>query len=183
MVAPSVRPFARQLALASARSSVLPASRLLLPATLVARRSVSSRYVNSTEEQAILTQQRSNRPISPHLTIYKPQISWILSGFHRLTGVVLAGGFYVLGLSYVVAPVFGMSITSTAIAASFGALPLAVKLLAKTAASLPFTFHFYNGVRHLVWDATYLVNNAGVKSGGLTVLGLTTITSLVLLFI
>ena len=31
-----------------------------------------------------------NRPLSPHLTVYKPQITSVLSIFHRITGAGLA---------------------------------------------------------------------------------------------
>lgn len=33
---------------------------------------------------------KQNRPLSPHLTIYKPQLTAVLSIFHRITGVFLA---------------------------------------------------------------------------------------------
>lgn len=41
---------------------------------------------------------RLRRPMSPHLTIYKPQITSLLSVTHRGTGVALAGLLYGLGL-------------------------------------------------------------------------------------
>jgi hypothetical protein len=34
---------------------------------------------------------RLNRPMSPHLTIYEPQLTWLLSGFHRITGFAVGG--------------------------------------------------------------------------------------------
>ena len=33
-----------------------------------------------------------NRPLSPHLQVYRPQITSVLSILHRITGVVLALG-------------------------------------------------------------------------------------------
>lgn len=41
---------------------------------------------------APLIEQRKNRPLSPHLTIYQPQITWYMSGFHRFTGGAVAAG-------------------------------------------------------------------------------------------
>ena len=35
---------------------------------------------------------RARRPLSPHLTVYRPQLTSVLSILHRMTGVVLAGG-------------------------------------------------------------------------------------------
>ena len=43
-------------------------------------------------ESELLRQQRKLRPVSPHLTIYQPQITWYLSGAHRITGVAVGGG-------------------------------------------------------------------------------------------
>ena len=36
------------------------------------------------------------RPLSPHLLVYRPQITSILSILHRMTGVALAFGALVL---------------------------------------------------------------------------------------
>jgi succinate dehydrogenase (ubiquinone) cytochrome b560 subunit len=35
---------------------------------------------------------RLNRPNAPHLTIYQPQITWVLSAMHRITGFAVTGG-------------------------------------------------------------------------------------------
>lgn len=43
-------------------------------------------------ESELLRQQRKVRPVSPHLTIYQPQITAVLSGLHRITGVAIGGG-------------------------------------------------------------------------------------------
>lgn len=39
----------------------------------------------------LLRQRALKRPISPHLAVYKPQVPWMVSGFHRITGCVMAG--------------------------------------------------------------------------------------------
>ncbi len=36
-------------------------------------------------------QEQTGRPLSPHLSIYKPQLTWYASGFHRISGCVMAG--------------------------------------------------------------------------------------------
>lgn len=38
----------------------------------------------------------SNRPLSPHLQVYRPQITSMLSILHRLTGIALAFGTLLL---------------------------------------------------------------------------------------
>ena len=35
---------------------------------------------------------KSQRPVSPHLQIYQPQLTWLMSGLHRITGAGLAVG-------------------------------------------------------------------------------------------
>lgn len=43
-------------------------------------------------ESELLRAQRKRRPVSPHLSIYQPQLTWYMSSAHRLTGVALGGG-------------------------------------------------------------------------------------------
>jgi len=50
--------------------------------------------------QEILLKQRANRPISPHLTIYQPQITWYLSSVHRVSGVLLGAIFFGVSIAY-----------------------------------------------------------------------------------
>ena len=38
--------------------------------------------------------QRLSRPISPHLLIYQPQLTWYLSALHRITGAGVGGCKY-----------------------------------------------------------------------------------------
>ncbi len=54
--------------------------------------------------------------------------------------------------AYLAAPLLGWHLESASLAASFGALPFAVKGAAKFVAAWPFVFHALNGVRHLVFD-------------------------------
>ena len=43
-----------------------------------------------------MTQDPQNRPLSPHLTIYRPQLNSVLSIMHRITGIVLFIGLVLL---------------------------------------------------------------------------------------
>lgn len=43
-------------------------------------------------ESELLRQQRKVRPISPHLSIYQPQLTWYGSAAHRITGCAIGGG-------------------------------------------------------------------------------------------
>lgn len=128
----------------------------------------------------ILVDQRKKRPVAPHLTIYQPQIPWVLSALNRITGCVLSGGFYVFGAAYLVSPLFGWHLDSASIAAAFGGLPLLAKAAAKFVVAMPFTFHSINGVRHLVWDFALNFKNKSVIATGWTVVGLSVTSALAL---
>ncbi|GAM84012.1 hypothetical protein ANO11243_020030 [Dothideomycetidae sp. 11243] len=172
---------ARRLAAQSSTTSILtrtPYALLASNPVLAQRRLIETAKLSSSDE--VVVKQRLNRPVAPHLGIYRPQITWYLSMFNRLTGIVLSGGFYVFGLAYLAAPLTGWHLESASLAAGFAAWPLAAKFAAKFAVSLPFTFHSFNGLRHLVWDAGKMITNKQVSQTGWTVVGLTGITSLIL---
>lgn len=120
--------------------------------------------------------------MSPHLSIYKPQITWYLSGLNRITGSILSGGFYIFGSAYLFAPLFGWHLEASTLAAAFGALPVALKFLIKYLVSLPFAFHSFNGVRHLLWDTGREFGNKQVVRSGWAVVGLTVVGSGVLAY-
>ncbi len=92
--------------------------------------------------------QSSSRPLSPHLQVYKPQITSTLSILHRLTGLWLAVAAAVLvlwlyGLAFDV-PLF--QAMTTFFSSLFGKVLLFSWVLA-------FNYHLCNGIRHLFWDA------------------------------
>jgi len=137
-----------------------------------------ARPMKHDDNMEILVRQRLNRPVAPHLTIYKPQLTWILSGMNRFTGVMLSGPLYLFGIAYLAAPVFGWSMTSAAMAAGFAKWPLIAQIGAKMLAAFPFTFHSFNGLRHLMWDTGSQLTNQQVINTGWTVVGLTAVSTL-----
>lgn len=87
------------------------------------------------------------RPLSPHLSIYKPQLTSMLSIFHRLTGGALfVGGFLLLG--WVFSLVWGEA--SYQMMMNFLESPLGIVLLSGWL--FAFYYHLLNGLRHLYWD-------------------------------
>ena len=135
---------------------------------------------NTSDPTKILAQQRLNRPVAPHLSIYRPQITWYASSFHRITGIVLSGSLYLFATGYLVSPLLGWHLESASIAAAFGALPLIAKVLLKGTLALPFTFHSLNGLRHLTWDLGRALTNQQVIKTGWTVVGLSVASALAL---
>ncbi len=88
------------------------------------------------------------RPLSPHLQIYKWQITMALSILHRATGIVLALGSLLL-VSGLLSLASGPD-TYARFAAVAGSLPGQVLLFGWTWA---LCYHLLNGIRHLAWDA------------------------------
>src|SRR5258707_12181625 len=88
------------------------------------------------------------RPISPHLQIYKPQLTSVTSILHRISGVVLSLGTLAL-VYWLIAAALGQSgfDTAEALAGSW------LGRLALFGWTLAFFFHVLNVSRHLAWDA------------------------------
>ena len=108
----------------------------------------------------------SNRPLSPHLQVYRLQWTMLLSISHRITGVGLALG--TLLLVYWLAAAAGgpeSFATAQAIVGSF------VGRLLLFGWTFALFYHFCNGIRHLVWDAGYGFELDTAYRSGLAVLG------------
>ena len=105
------------------------------------------------------------RPISPHLQVYKPQITSVLSIFHRITGVALT-----FGLILLVAWIFTLSLGED----YFEYFVMFIKswfgLLILFGFTFALNYHLCNGIRHLFWDAGYGYEIETVHKSGLAVL-------------
>lgn len=92
----------------------------------------------------------TKRPLSPHLQVYKPQLTTILSITHRATGIALAVGTLML-TCWILAAAAGPD----AFAGVQSFLGSWVGLIILFGWSLSLFFHLANGIRHLFWDAGY----------------------------
>ena len=109
----------------------------------------------------------SNRPLSPHLQVYRPQLTSVLSITHRATGIGLSFGIILL-ITWIVAAAAGVNyfnMVNSLVTSWFGKLVL-----------LGFTwalfYHLCNGIRHLFWDAGFGFELSTVyKSGYATIAG------------
>ena len=90
---------------------------------------------------------KNSRPLSPHLEIYKLEITMLMSGVHRISGVVLYMGFGLLTLWLTLAAIGGGSFETMNLLSShwFGQLVI----FGFTWALLQ---HMVGGLRHFVWD-------------------------------
>ena len=89
----------------------------------------------------------ANRPLSPHLGIYRPQISSVLSILHRISGIFLGLGIFVF--AYWLSALAG---GADAYAAAVSLLGSGLGQLALFLWLLEFCYHLLNGIRHLAWD-------------------------------
>lgn len=111
-----------------------------------------------------------NRPLSPHLQVYRPQLTSMTSIAHRFSGVLLS-----LGMIVVVAWLVGLAAGPSAFEAVngwLGSLPGLVLLFAWTVSLF---YHLFNGIRHLLWDAGWLLELKGAYASGWTVLTVTVV--------
>ena len=89
-----------------------------------------------------------NRPLSPHLQVYRLPLSALMSISHRATGILLVAGSLVL--AYWLVAVAGGPDAFASAQAVLGSVPGRALLLAIT---FSLFYHLGNGVRHLFWDA------------------------------
>jgi succinate dehydrogenase / fumarate reductase cytochrome b subunit len=87
------------------------------------------------------------RPLSPHLQVYKPQITSVLSILHRITGVALAAGTLLL-VWWLIAAAIGPGYFGT-VQAVIGSW---IGRLLLFGWSFALFYHLCNGIRHLFWD-------------------------------
>jgi succinate dehydrogenase / fumarate reductase cytochrome b subunit len=92
---------------------------------------------------------RLNRPLSPHLTVYKPQVTSTLSIFHRLTGAFLAVS---LLSSLCFSQLCRLSMTYYPLYYCVNMKSEWFLVACLNLSVIAFSYHMSNGVRHLVWD-------------------------------
>lgn len=91
-----------------------------------------------------------SRPLSPHLQIYRPQMTSLLSISHRLTGLILSSGCLLL-----VGWLWAIAQGKETYAIFYGVCGLLFAKLYLFTLLYAFFYHLCNGLRHLAWDAGY----------------------------
>jgi succinate dehydrogenase / fumarate reductase cytochrome b subunit len=115
----------------------------------------------------------AKRPLSPHLQIYRPQLTSVLSITHRLSGVALGVGTLLLvyWLAAAAAGPEAFEAAQSFVGSFFGQLLL-------FGWSVALFFHLCNGIRHLFWDAGFGFELDEVYRSGWTVVAATAVLSL-----
>ncbi|MEJ8568300.1 succinate dehydrogenase, cytochrome b556 subunit [Elongatibacter sediminis] len=119
------------------------------------------------------------RPLSPFMIgpYYRPQLTSMLSITHRLTGVLLSLVGAPLMLWWLAAVSSGPDAyrSMTAVLGGLPGLALGLVLL------FSLWFHFFNGVRHLVWDTGRMLELEAAYRSGWAVLVLSAICTVITL--
>lgn len=114
------------------------------------------------------------RPLSPHIQVYRPQLTSVLSITHRATGVALAVGTLLL-VWWLIAGATGPEAYAT-VQGFFRSWIGRLLLLGWT---LSLFYHLCNGIRHLFWDAGYGFElRATYVSGWLVIVATVVLTAL-----
>ena len=120
----------------------------------------------------------NQRPLSPHLGVYKFMYTMALSFLHRATGCAASVGF-LLFVWWLMALASGPAAYASAMSALNS--PLAKLLL--VGFTFSFIYHFCNGIRHLVWDTGRGLERAQARrSAAIVVIAALLLTAVTVVF-
>ena len=117
---------------------------------------------------------RGNRPLSPHLTIYRPQMTSISSIFVRITGNALLVSTLLLiwWLLAASSSAAAFAVADYVITSWFGDIIMVLSLWA-------LWYHTLGGVRHLIWDTGRgLELKSAERMGWMMIIGSLVLTAL-----
>lgn len=121
---------------------------------------------------------RGNRPLSPHLTIYKPQLTSMTSILTRITGTaLLLGGLLVVWwfLAAATSPEY-FAVADGVITSFLGDLVMALSVWA-------LWYHALAGLRHLYWDTGRGLEVEFAEKLGLVIIVLSVVLAVLTLLI
>jgi succinate dehydrogenase / fumarate reductase cytochrome b subunit len=107
----------------------------------------------------------TQRPLSPHLGVYKFMYTMSLSILHRITGCVATVGFIAF-----VWWLMALASGPEAYAAAMRCLGSPLGKLLLVGFTFSFIYHFCNGIRHLVWDTGRGLERAQARRSGAVVI-------------
>jgi succinate dehydrogenase / fumarate reductase cytochrome b subunit len=114
------------------------------------------------------------RPLSPHLQIYRPMLTMMMSMAHRVSGAALAIGFALFAW-WLIAVSLGPEAYAR-VNGFFGSIPGAVLLFLFTWALI---HHMLGGIRHLIWDSLHMLDKPSIELlARATIIGSTTLNLL-----
>ena len=132
----------------------------------------------AAQQENELPMTHRERPLSPHLQVYRWQLTMVMSILHRATGVALSVGVFALAWWLLAVAAGGDSYATAAecLASPFGKFVL-------FGFSLALVYHLLNGLRHMSWDAGWGFDIPDVYRSGYTVAILTVIFTAAIWFV
>jgi succinate dehydrogenase / fumarate reductase, cytochrome b subunit len=115
----------------------------------------------------------NERPLSPHLQIYKLELPMMLSGLHRITGIALSVGSILL-----VAWISSAVHSADAFASMNGFLGGFIGQFVLFGWTFSLIYHSVSGVRHLIWDTGRLLEVEQIYSSSKIVLAIAIVLTL-----
>ncbi len=116
-------------------------------------------------------------PLSPHLQIYKPQITSVLSITHRITGFCLSltFPFYLIWLGCIFGGEVTYSLLIKAYSSNFAKIFFILIIYG-------FLYHMLNGIRHIIWDLGYGLSIRFSSISGIVIILLSLISTIIISF-
>ena len=114
------------------------------------------------------------RPLSPHLQVYRWSLTMLMSIAHRATGIALS-----LGSILLVIWIAALAAGPDAYATAQGIVASPIGLLLLFGWSVALFYHLCNGIRHLFWDIGMGFEKEQARRSGWAALGGTAILTLV----
>ena len=122
---------------------------------------------------------KKERPLSPHLQIYRPQITSVLSIMHRITGVALSVGTFLI-----VIWIISLSLGENFYEYYLIFVKSWVGKLILVGFTFALSYHLSNGIRHLFWDLGYGYElNVVFRSGVAVLISAFMLTSIIWVYI
>jgi|PersoiStandDraft_1058852.scaffolds.fasta_scaffold07211_2 succinate dehydrogenase / fumarate reductase cytochrome b subunit len=113
------------------------------------------------------------RPLSPHLQIYKVELPMLLSGLHRITGIALSVGSILL-VAWISSAVY----SAEAFASMNRFLGGYIGQFVLFGWTFSLIYHSVSGVRHLIWDTGRLLEVRQIYSSSKIVLTIAIVLTL-----
>ena len=122
--------------------------------------------------------EQGNRPLSPHLQVYKLPLNAIVSISHRFTGIAIGGVVMLVALWFL-----GAASSERAFNVIDWFLTSWIGWLILLAGAASLWFHFFNGIRHLIWDTGAWFGQKTVNRSAINTLILAGIATFVTLIV
>ena len=127
-----------------------------------------------------MAESQTQRPVSPHVTIYSFPVCALSSITTRVTGCALSFGGAGLGLVEII----GGNGAALELMSTIGGGGVMTAGIAKFSVAFPFIYHYLGGLRHLVWDnSPEMLTNVDVEKASYALVGSSVLLSGIAIFV